>query len=307
MALLRPAWMQATGGDAAISYTAAQDRAVLGALFSREGVLDKDAGHLKVVQRGAGANMSVDILAGKGAIRGDDVSDQGTYQIESTATENRATFSTGGAITAPASGSRTHRVVARIKDKMHNGVWTTYELAIEVLQDTGTGTPALPNSAITLALVTISAGQASITNANIDDTVRLRASVGTPWLTGNLLSAGIHSAYGGRDATRPLTYQKSPDGFVTLSGWFRRSDPNTAIAQDQTYWLDGANGANALLPLEARPSGVRDVIGLSSNGYLHWAFYASGAVSFRFNYNTTLLQNVTWFTLDGVVFRASAF
>lgn len=312
MAMLRPAWMQATGVDTAIEYSAALDRRVLQALFSREGVLDKDGGDLKATQRAAGANMSVDFALGECAIFGDDVSDQGAYQCTSTATENRATFSTGTAITAPGSGSRTHRAVARIKDKMHNGLWTGYEWAIEILQDTGSGTPAVPNSAIPIARVTIAAGQASITNANITDD-RLRASVGTPWLTGDLLSGGINAAYGGRDGSRPLTWTKNPDGWVFLSGWFRRSAVNTAITADLTYALDGGTftpgtgGVNAFLPVEARPPSIRDFIGLTSNGYCHFAVYPNGSMTFRFNYNTTLVQNVTWFTLDGCQFRASSF
>ena len=70
----------------------------------------------------------------------------------------------------PVSGSRTHRVVAQVRDKLHNSTsWSTYEWTIDVLEDTGSGTPALPNSAISLALVTVAAGQTSVTDSNIQD------------------------------------------------------------------------------------------------------------------------------------------
>lgn len=310
MALLKPAWMQANLGDTAVEYTAQDDRRVLKALWSREGVLNKDANHLKVSQRGAGANLSVDIAAGDCAIFGDDVSDQGAYQCSSTAVENRATFSTGGAITAPGSGSRTHRVIARIKDKKHNGTWTTYEWVIEILQDTGTGTPATPNSAISLARFTIAAGQVSITNANIVNDDRIRASVGTPWLVGDMLAGGIAAAYGGRDATRPLTWTKNPDGWVFLSGWIRRTAANTATVAGQIYTFDGSAtpglGA-ALLPAEACPTGIRDISMTTDLGECNLAIFPNGSATFRFQAAKTLVINQTWFSFDGCTFRADAF
>ncbi len=38
--------MEAAEGDAEITYTAAQDRGLIASIFSREGVLDYDAGDL---------------------------------------------------------------------------------------------------------------------------------------------------------------------------------------------------------------------------------------------------------------------
>lgn len=176
------------------------------------------------------------------------------------------------------------------------------------MEDTGSGTPNTPNSAISLATVTVTNTTTSVVNDSIGDT-RGRCVVGTPALTGNFIEAGIHSAYGGRDATRPLTWQKNPDGWVMLSGWFRRSGGSTGAVKDATYWLDGGTSSTgtACLPVDARPSGVRDFIGLTSNGFLHYAVYPSGRMSFRFNYDTTIAQNLTWFTLDGCSYRANAF
>lgn len=305
MALLRPAWMQATGGDAAITYSAAQDRRVLGALFSREGVLDKDAGHLKVSQRGAGANFSVDVAAGGAAIQGDDVSDQGIYQVASTATENRTTPS------APGSGTRNHRVIARIQDKMHNGIWTGYDWVIEIQQDTGSGTPALPASAIPLALVAIAAGQSSVTNANITD-LRPRCSVGTPNLTGTLLEAGFNAVYGGRDSTRPLTFAKDADGWVKLAGWLRRTGGTDTTINSQVFW--NFNGvvfadAQAIIPVEARPTGIRDVLMETSEGPMHLAIHPDGRCQQRYRDGQTLASGASgsWFSFDSITYRATPF
>lgn len=305
MALETPLYMQPASGDSAIQYSARQDRAgLLSSVFSREGVLDKDAGHLLVSQRSAGANMSVDVAAGRCAIFGDDISDQGTYLCTNTTPVNVTVP------TRPASGSRTHRVIARVRDKLSNGVWSGYDWTIELLADTGSGTPAQPNTAITLATVTVSSSATSVTNAMISDS-RLRSSVGSPWLTGNMLESGLHSSYGGRDATRPLTWTKNPDGWVFLSGFVRRSGATTNAAGGTIYPFDGSgtdmSGTAPVLPVEARPSGTRDVAMMTREGPTNLAIYANGAMSFRYYSGITLTQNLSWFSFDGVSFRASAF
>lgn len=152
--------MQAGGGDSAIPYSALDVRALFDALVPTEGVIG--ATSLKVSQRAAGADFSVDVAAGFAMILGDDVALQGKYLCLNTAVVNLAIP------TPPVSGSRIHRVIARVKDKLHNGSWSTYEWTLEVLPDVGSGTPALPDSAITLALVTVAVAQANVSDANIN-------------------------------------------------------------------------------------------------------------------------------------------
>lgn len=298
MAMLKPAWMQANVGDAEIEYSAQDDRRVLKAIFSREGVNDLLGGHLRVTQRGAGANMSVDIAAGECAIFGDDVSDQGAYQCSSTAVENRAVFSNGAAITAPGAGTRTHRVIARIKDKKHNGFWTGYDWAIEILQDTGTGTPDVPNSAIPLARVTIAAGQASITNANIIDD-RRPWSVGTPAVEGGFSTSFL--SYAANDSTRPLRWQVNPDGWVMLSGFLRWVGANnsTVPAGEQTPM----SGTDMLGSSLVRPSGIRDFPGTSAHGPVHFAIFPNGIIYYRYQGAITRLTNLSWWSFDGCFYR----
>jgi hypothetical protein len=169
MTVNRPIWMQAAGGDTAIQYSAQELRAVMEGMFKTEGVLPAvGATACKVTQRGAGANFSVDVAPGHALITGDDVAGQGMYLVKIAATENVVTPS------APGSGTRVHRVVLQVRDKLHNGAYTTYDALPQLLQDTGSGTPATPNSAISLALVSIAAAQANVSNANITDT-RLNA------------------------------------------------------------------------------------------------------------------------------------
>lgn len=166
MTLKTPLLMQAGGGDTAISYSALDLRTLFGGLFAGEGVVRPVAdgsSPLKATQRAAGANFSVDVSAGRAVVAGDDVSNQGPYMVESTAIENLVIPS------PPVSGTRTHRVVAQVRDKLHNGAYTTYDWVLQVLEDTGSGTPAVPASAIGLARVAVTAGQSSVTTANITD------------------------------------------------------------------------------------------------------------------------------------------
>lgn len=169
-----PLWMQATGGDAAINYAGGDDRALLDTVYSTEGVTE--AGGFKLSQRGAGANFSVDCAAGRATIIGDDGANQRKYVVISNGVVNIATP------TAPGSGTRVHRVIARVRDKQVIGSGT-YDWTLELLEDTGSGTPALPNSAINLGTVSIAAGQASVLNANITDT-RALAALGSTRIVG---------------------------------------------------------------------------------------------------------------------------
>ena len=309
MALLKPIFMQAASGDSAITYSAQEIRAgLVSSIFSREGVLDKDAGHLRVTQRAAGANMSVDVAAGRCAIVGDDISDQGTYVCSNTTPVNLTVP------TRPASGSRVHRVVARLRDKLSNGSWSSYEWVLEILADTGSGTPALPNSAITLALITVTSSTTSITTASNISDQRDRSSVGTPWLVGSLLEQALHTVYAGRDTSRPLTWTKNPDGWVTLAGWFRRGPIAGADAgvAAQTFWnFNGVDFSAALplLPPEARPTGIRDVTMMTSEGPMHLAIQPDGRVQQRYRTAQTLTQgaNGSWFSFDSITFRAFPF
>jgi hypothetical protein len=134
-----------------------------------------NTGSMTVAQRGAGANFSVDVAAGWAFVVGADVTNQGVYAVWNDATVNVVTPS------APASGTRVHRLVLQIQDKLENGTFTGYQAQYVVLQDTGSGTPAASSggtpSVITLALISISAGQASVQNANIADYRRSVAPV----------------------------------------------------------------------------------------------------------------------------------
>lgn len=184
MTLYDPLIMQADVGDSDISYSAQNERQMLDGLVAVEGVIEDAAtlaggtGALVVTQRAAGANMSVDVASGSCVILGDDVALQGKYMCVSDATENVVVPA------APGSGTRTHRIVARVKDKLHNGTYSTYEWLPDLIEDTGSGLPAEPDSAITLATVLVTAGDSSVVDSMITDArtgMRLASAASSAW------------------------------------------------------------------------------------------------------------------------------
>lgn len=159
MTIYVPNWMQ--GG----SYAAHVDRWNGDAAGSDEGIVFTPLG-LKVVQRGAGANISVDVGIGEAIVQGDDQAQQGNYRVVSDAVVNVALSA------VPGSNSRYDLIILQVNDPDAGGAAGNNAVITKV---TGTAAssptvPALPNSAIALAVVgPITSGTASITNAIIND------------------------------------------------------------------------------------------------------------------------------------------
>lgn len=247
MTVARPIWMQAAGADTAIQYSAQELRQVLSSVYKTEGVLPAlGSNALKVSQRGAGANFSVDIAPGHALIQGDDVTNQGMYLVYVSATENLATP------TAPGSGTRVHRVALQVRDKLHNGSYTTYDAIPVLLQDTGTGTPALPASAISLGLVSIAAGQASVTNANITDT-RINATAASvlwdPIVASNSTNATTGSATYVTFSTTPIqiTFVAPATGSVWVTTIARLEAATGTAGFFYTYQIRNNNASGSIV------------------------------------------------------------
>lgn len=147
------------------TYPARLDRQFIEDVFDVEGVIKPAGGALLVGPRAAGANMSVDIAAGRAVIKGDDEANQGSYRVTSTAVENRAL----GA--APGSDSRIDLVVAQVRDANVTGGassdWDIIVIPGEVAA--APVAPAVPPTAIPLAQVLVAAGTLSIDAAKITD------------------------------------------------------------------------------------------------------------------------------------------
>lgn len=162
-----PLWMQGNGDLDRPSYAARRDRQIFAELVS-EGVLG--GGSLLVAQRGAGADNSVDVAAGRGVIDGDDQTDQGSYLIRSAATENVPVTA------APVADKRRDLIIARIRDGNAGGgdIGDEYDWVLEHvpgvdIDPVDPDPPATPDSSIVLATLLRSVGDTTITTAMITD------------------------------------------------------------------------------------------------------------------------------------------
>lgn len=156
------------------SYSARELRQLHSALYWNEGVI---IGHAPA-QRGAGANMSIDVAGGRAVVQGDDQSSppQGIYITNNTGTDNVAI----GA--APGSNSRIDVVYLRINDPNATGP-AGQNAAYGVVAGTAAASPvapSVPTSAIPIAQVLVAAGTAAITTAMITDRRRMARLKGRP-------------------------------------------------------------------------------------------------------------------------------
>jgi hypothetical protein len=150
-----PSWLQNVA-----THTAQGERLSLGGLIGQSGVAA--SGQMTVVQRGAGANMSVDVGAGTCYIKGTSNTYQGTYSCTNDAATNVVIAA------ADLSLARKDLIIARINDSAYAGALNSWTL--EVVQGTPAASPAepaLPVSSLKLATVNVAANASSITNANI--------------------------------------------------------------------------------------------------------------------------------------------
>lgn len=154
-----------------------------------EGVVG--AGDLEVTQRGAGANMSVDVAKGAAWVKGDDNADaQPTYRVRTDATVNLAIAG------ADATNPRIDRVIAEVLDSAFSGVSLTWRLRIVQGVPTAgatlanlNGAAAVPNNALLLANVLVPNAAGSIVDADIAN-IAASALVG-----GGAASAFDHGHY----------------------------------------------------------------------------------------------------------------
>lgn len=154
MTILTPLWMQNA------SYPARYDRQLIRQCFGdREMVFSG----LLVQQRGAGANVSVDIGIGVCTIRGDDQADQGLYLVHNDAVFNQVMPA------VPGTNKRYDLISLRINDPQAGGPAgdnATFVITQGVASATPS-VPATPTSAIPLATALRTAGDPAILNAHI--------------------------------------------------------------------------------------------------------------------------------------------
>ena len=157
---------------------------------------------LTVVQRGAGANMSVDVGVGFAMVQGDSVTNQGLFLAYNDAATNAVV--TAAHATLP----RIDRVCVRVRDAFHGDA--ANDISFQVVAGTATsgatlvnlnGAAAVPASHLLLANVLVGAAVSSITNANIANVAQQSGAASLP--TGTEIE---------------LDSDTAPTGFLLLDG-----------------------------------------------------------------------------------------
>lgn len=145
------------------------------------GIMNAGGGHgvignadLKVTQRGAGANMSVDVAAGYAFVSGTSILAQGVYSFANDAVTNVSITTANG------SNPRIDLIVAQIRDNTADGGGSNDARLIAVAGTPAASpvVPAVPAGCLVLAQVAVGTAVSSITNANITDKRTWAAAIG---------------------------------------------------------------------------------------------------------------------------------
>lgn len=138
--------------------------------LASEGIVD--AGSLAVTEKAGGANLSVDVAAGAAWVLGDtNPNAQPCYRVRNDAVVNLG-------ISPDPSNPRKVLIVAQITDETFAGTGRNWQLiAIHGTPAASPAEPALPASALPLAMIDVPAADTSITNSQITDR-RVRAVAG---------------------------------------------------------------------------------------------------------------------------------
>lgn len=234
--------------------------------------LNTSDNHMKVVQRGAGANMSVDIGTGRAMVRKEDTGD--CYPVR------HATSATNQSVTSNSSGqTRKDAVVCYIDLAASPNTDASNVAKFAVVAGTPSGSPVAPtdseiaaaigssNPFIRLADITVANAAASITNANILDQrnkFKLRSQIrevedtpSTGAVTIDVSTKNYHLVQLSEDTTFSVRGDSVNDGFVVkvvsnghLATWWSNIDwfggtpvlTPTAGKVDSFLFVKKANG-----------------------------------------------------------------
>lgn len=248
-----------------------------------EGVVGSTA--MAVSQRGAGANLSVDVAAGVAWVKGDESALQPTYRCYNDATVNLAIAAADG------SNPRIDRVIAEVRDSAFAGVSTDWRLrVITGTPSSGatltnlTGAGAVPNNALLLANVSVPTSDTTISDAQIANVATL-ASV-----NGSLSPAYVtalpatpydgQEVYYGADPTNGviwhLRYRSAASGsykWEFIGGDRMRATQSPTATENTTSSASYGAGSGATLPSITLPlAGDYNIMweGLSQNDTIPW-------------------------------------
>lgn len=147
--------------DADITYAPYQDRGFIDASFRTEGIVETLG--FRVTENTGALGWVVKISPGSAVIQGDGGTNRGKYLVR---LYDEITLITP----TPAASNRVHRVVLRVRDNQFDASGFS-DAVLDVIVGESSSAPAIPDSAISLATLTVNAsGQAAIQTAMITDT-----------------------------------------------------------------------------------------------------------------------------------------
>lgn len=263
-----------------LSYSATLDRQLIDVVFARAGIVSVN--DLAVSQRGAGANMSVDVAAGRCVVTGTDAAGQGKYLCWSDAVTN-VTIAT-----APGTGlSRIDLIVAQVRDADQNG-GANNDWIITKITGTAASSPSAPSappSSYVLAQVAVAANVTSIVTANITD----KRSIVTPSASGTILasSTGTTSwtatvgSYTTINSALAVTVVAPPSGKVKLTFQALLNNGAAGVRAQFQWSVTGGSGPGTWRTGNIDYSGHEFFTGLwtgltpgtSYTATLQWAYY----------------------------------
>jgi hypothetical protein len=288
MALLTPEYLQTK------QYPAKTDRFTLEEVALGERVMGRN--DLMVVQRGAGANMSVDVLAGAAWVQGDSIARQGLYHVVNDATTNVSITA------ADPTNPRLDTVCLKVNDSTDGGDGSDTPTFTVVAGtptagatlDNRNGAGALPATAIHLADVLVATSDTSITNAEIRSRRPLGPGVGHIYASALDGTGGdwslIESPYAPMgtvnitntfDLDQQFVRCRTSVPLVNLNrfGWVYTQGPTTAMTGNYNIGIYDTSGrlltstgstafAGAALSIQARVETLTTTINLPAGDFI---------------------------------------
>lgn len=217
--------------------------------FLEEGVVQSVGGALAVTQRGAGANMSVDVATGLALI------EFTTTLLSPNATlkswlNNDATINVA-VPTADLTNPRKDRIVAKFDVSVDPNTVASNIVSIELIQGTPAGSPsapAEPSNAITLAIVDVPASDTAITDSQITDS-RPFVTVDSTVLAD--LQRAATAITKTRAAFNDFTEKTIASGAITVDQVLHTVDTEANAASDDLDTITAAVGSGEMVHLKA--------------------------------------------------------
>lgn len=241
-----PIWL-----DNGSSYSADADRHLIGAVFEESGVLGST--ELKVSQRGAGANQSVDVALGRALIpQQSDAT--GKYLCRLTGSVQNIALNS-----PPGSNSRYDVIYAEVRDATISGSDNDWRITfVEGTAAASPSVPALPHDhCIALARVLRASGDSTVNDAEITDMRNLAylSSWRRKYNERTAVTASINSTTTVAICTVALT-----PGTYVIDGAIRVA--GSGVASSPGFVLEGSGG---LVTSAWRWSAFMSLTGLGNN------------------------------------------